>query len=159
VPFAASTRHLFDKENRMIGHQFKNQHKLVPLIVQVNTLWSVIHPQFSGQIQFITSVHDCYWKVTFGRGEGNSPIGQGLLTHEVSRSHTTTHDIGRTPLDEWSARRRDLYLTTRNTHNRQTSMPPTGVTSTMIRENVCVLYTKPPAVTQLLSVVTAVMTS
>jgi len=31
--------------------------------------------------------------------------------------------IGRTPLDEWSARRRDLYLTTHNTHDRQTSMP------------------------------------
>jgi hypothetical protein len=28
--------------------------------------------------------------------------------------------VGRTPLDEWSARRRDLYLTTHNTHNRQT---------------------------------------
>jgi hypothetical protein len=25
---------------------------------------------------------------------------------------------GRTPLDKWSARRRDLYLTTRNTHNK-----------------------------------------
>jgi len=34
--------------------------------------------------------------------------------------------VGRTPLDEWSARRRDLYLTTHNTHNRQTSMPPAG---------------------------------
>ena len=32
--------------------------------------------------------------------------------------------VGRTPLDEWSARRRDLFLTTHNTHNRQTSMPP-----------------------------------
>jgi len=32
--------------------------------------------------------------------------------------------VGRTPLDEWSARRRDFYLTTHNTHNRQTSMPP-----------------------------------
>jgi hypothetical protein len=32
--------------------------------------------------------------------------------------------VGRTPLDEWSARRRDLYLTTHNTHNRQTFMPP-----------------------------------
>ena len=27
--------------------------------------------------------------------------------------------VGRTPLDEWLARRRDLYLTTHNTHNRQ----------------------------------------
>ena len=32
--------------------------------------------------------------------------------------------VCRTPLDEWSARRRDLYLTTHNTHNRQTSIPP-----------------------------------
>jgi len=32
--------------------------------------------------------------------------------------------INRTPLDEWSARRRDLYPTTHNTHNRKTSMPP-----------------------------------
>jgi hypothetical protein len=43
------------------------------------------------------------------------PVGQGLLTHEVSRSHTTTRH---NPLDEWSARRRDLCLTSRNTHKR-----------------------------------------
>jgi hypothetical protein len=30
--------------------------------------------------------------------------------------------VGRTPLDEWSACRRDLYLKTHNTHNRQTYM-------------------------------------
>ena len=41
--------------------------------------------------------------------------------HEVSRSHTT---VGRTPLDEWSARRRDLYLAAQKTHKRQTCMPP-----------------------------------
>jgi len=34
--------------------------------------------------------------------------------------------FGRTPLDELLARRRDLYLTTHNTHNRQTSTPPVG---------------------------------
>ena len=34
--------------------------------------------------------------------------------------------LGRTPLDVWSARRRDLYLTTHNTHNIQTSMPTVG---------------------------------
>jgi hypothetical protein len=37
--------------------------------------------------------------------------------------HTT---FGRTPLDEWSARRRDLYLTTNNTPNRIKFMPPAG---------------------------------
>ena len=49
-----------------------------------------------------------------------------LLIHEVSRRTT----VGRTPLDEWSARHRELYLTTHNTHNRQTSMPPVGIEPT-----------------------------
>ena len=39
--------------------------------------------------------------------------------------------VGRTPLDEWSARHRDLYLTTHNTHNRQISMPPVGFEPTI----------------------------
>jgi hypothetical protein len=50
----------------------------------------------------------------------------GRLTLEVSRSHTMTHHSSRTPLDEWSARRRDLYLTRHNTHKRDTSRPPAG---------------------------------
>jgi len=37
---------------------------------------------------------------------------------------TLRHIIfGRTPLEKWSVRHRYLYLTTHNTHNRQTSMP------------------------------------
>ena len=44
-----------------------------------------------------------------------------LLDHTQRRS-----TVGRTPLDEWSARRRDLYLTTQDTHNRQISMPAVG---------------------------------
>ena len=39
--------------------------------------------------------------------------------------------VGRTPLDEWSARRRDLYLKTHNIHNRQTSMHPVGLEPTI----------------------------
>jgi hypothetical protein len=46
----------------------------------------------------------------------------------VTLRHTT---FGRTPLDEWSARRWDLYLTTHNTHNRRTSMPPAGFEPTI----------------------------
>ena len=34
--------------------------------------------------------------------------------------------VGTTPLDEWSARRRDPYLTKHNTHNRQTPTSPVG---------------------------------
>ena len=39
--------------------------------------------------------------------------------------------VGRTPLYEWSARRRDLYLTTHNIHNRQISIPPMGFEPTI----------------------------
>ena len=40
---------------------------------------------------------------------------------------TLTTDIHRTPLDEWSARHRDPYLATHNTHDRQTSTPLSGI--------------------------------
>ena len=39
--------------------------------------------------------------------------------------------VSRTHLDEWSTRRRDLYLTTHNPHNRKTSMPPVGIEPTI----------------------------
>ena len=42
--------------------------------------------------------------------------------------------VGRTPLDEWPAHRRDLYLTTHNTHNRQTSTPPGGIRTHNLRQ-------------------------
>jgi hypothetical protein len=54
--------------------------------------------------------------------------GYGLLVSRF-RDHTQRRaTIGRTSLDEWSARRRDLYLTT---HNRKTSMPPLGFEPTI----------------------------
>jgi hypothetical protein len=49
-----------------------------------------------------------------------------------SLDHTQTHTtVGRTPLDEGSARRRDLYLTTQTLYKRQTSMPPVGFEATI----------------------------
>jgi len=49
-----------------------------------------------------------------------------FLDHTQRRS-----TVGRTPLDECSARRRDLYLKTHDTHNRQISMPPVGFEPTI----------------------------
>ena len=46
-----------------------------------------------------------------------------LMFLDPTRRRTT---VGRTPLDEWSARHRDLYLTKQDTHNRQISMPSVG---------------------------------
>ena len=59
-------------------------------------------------------------------------LSVALRPHVASASsflRFTNHNgtpVGRSPLDECSARRRDLYLTAHNTHNRQTSMPPVG---------------------------------
>ena len=48
---------------------------------------------------------------------------RGLTASDHTQGHNT---VGRTPLDEGSACHRDLYLTTHNTHNRQT-MPLAGL--------------------------------
>jgi hypothetical protein len=56
-----------------------------------------------------------------------SPFHRGFtITHF---RHTT---VGRTPLDEGPAHRRDLYLTTHNTHKIQTSMSPLGFEPTIL---------------------------
>ena len=46
-----------------------------------------------------------------------------LMFLDHTQRHTT---VGRTPLDERLARRRDHYLTTHDTHNKQISIPPVG---------------------------------
>jgi len=53
----------------------------------------------------------CFWR--------DSP--QWARTSSFTRLLDNTQwrtTVGRTSLDEWSARRRDLYLTTHNTHNK-----------------------------------------
>jgi len=42
-----------------------------------------------------------------------------------------THTLGRTPLDEGSAPRRDPYQITHNSHKRRTSVPPAGFEPTI----------------------------
>ena len=72
----------------------------------------------------ITRCCCCFWR--------DSPqwAMASLITRFLDHTQRRT-TVGRTPLDEWSARRRDLYLTTHNTHNRQTSMPQVGFEPTI----------------------------
>ena len=53
-------------------------------------------------------------------------VGVESYFSNLSHSVTHTHTFGRTPLDGGSARRRDLYLTTHNTHKIHTSMRSAG---------------------------------
>ena len=67
-------------------------------------------------------------------GRQPPPTPQWARTSSFARflDHTQRRTtVGRTPLDELSARRRDLYLTTHNIHNRHTSPPPVGFEPTI----------------------------
>jgi hypothetical protein len=59
-------------------------------------------------------------------------MGLDILVVKASLSHSIRHTtISRNPLDERSARCRDLYLTAHNTHKRQISMPPVAFEPTI----------------------------
>ena len=66
-----------------------------------------MHPVIFLLLSSITT--DWVWLLIFTR----------FLDHTQRRT-----TVGRTTLNEWSVRCRDLYLTTHNNHKRQTSMPP-----------------------------------
>jgi hypothetical protein len=70
----------------------------------------------------------CLFGATAFSGPG-PPHSRGFLWFLDHTQRRTT--VGSTPLDELSARRRAHYLTTHNTHNRQTSMPPVGFEPTI----------------------------
>ena len=54
-------------------------------------------------------------------------VGQGLLVVNISRSQSARHTtVGRTPLEEWSARRRDLNLVTHTTVTQQKAIHSMG---------------------------------
>jgi hypothetical protein len=56
-----------------------------------------------------------------------APQWAKVFSFTRSLDHTQRRTaVCKTPLNEWSARRRDLYPTKHNTHNRQTSMLPAG---------------------------------
>jgi hypothetical protein len=66
------------------------------------------------------------WNTDFFSDGATAPSGPGPPHYRgftITLRHTA---IGRTPLDKWSARSRDFYLTIHNTHKRQTSISPAG---------------------------------
>ena len=69
-------------------------------------------------VSFVCSVYD---RVLFSwLCSPSGPRSLHCWGFEITLQHTT---LGRSPLDEWSPRRRDFYLTTHNTHRGQTSCP------------------------------------
>jgi hypothetical protein len=117
--------------NFVIIHQ---QHvSAIKAIFSVNT---IIIINIYGNTMHITDEIATYIKWTccktylFVCFRRNSPQWAMASSFTTFLDHTQRRTAeGRTSLEEWSARRKDLYLTTHNTHNRQTSMPPVGFES------------------------------
>jgi hypothetical protein len=68
-----------------------------------------------------------YWVVVPWLDSPSGPGPPHCWGFEITLRYIT---LFRTPPDEWSARHRDLYLTTHNTHNRH-SLPPSGLEPTI----------------------------
>jgi hypothetical protein len=85
-------------------------HIITPSLETNKLFWSVLSCQVEFVLQAFPSGSARFFMATSSRGY--------LITHNEA-----PQSVG-ILLYEWSARRRDLYLTTHNTHNRPTSMPP-----------------------------------
>jgi hypothetical protein len=59
----------------------------------------------------------------------NSPEWDRTSSLSALQDRTQAHNAVTTPVDEWSARSREFYLQTHNSHKRQTSLSPTGFES------------------------------
>jgi hypothetical protein len=109
------------------------KHLALTLSSDTSVVWHMkfVHWDFINMSSDSWSIINC--RFFFFEGEGhNSPQWARASSFTRFLDHTQRHTTdGRTPLDKWSARRRDLYLTTHNTHNRQTSMRPVGFQPTV----------------------------
>jgi len=96
----------------------------------VTVFYRLLVCQMSKERTLIHWLFFCFWR----SGPHWAMAPQWAMASSFTRflDHTQWRTtVGRTPLEEWSARRRDLYLTTHNTHNRQTSMLPVGFEPTI----------------------------
>jgi hypothetical protein len=71
-----------------------------------------------------TTLFVCSWRDSLQRTRAS------LFTRFLDHTQPRT-TVGRTPLDEWSVRSRELYLTTHITQNRKISITPVGFEPTI----------------------------
>ena len=118
---------IFHNTMRLILFPLKNMFPLIcRLILRQSIYWCFSCTRMFPRdgLNWVSSIMCSLFCVCVWR---NSPHWARASSFTRFLDHTQRHTtVGRTPLDEWSTRRRDLYLTTHNTHIRQTSMPPVG---------------------------------
>ena len=118
-----------------------NRHILITFNYEIHTLFSIALKNYFYHLSSTEFVQRQY-QIIFTMAQ-HPPFGQALLIAEssaITLRHTT---LDSNLLDEWSARRRDLYLTTRNNDNKQTSMPRWDSNPNLSREEAAVLRFRP----------------
>ena len=92
--------------------------RVVPVLLFVHASTGMLRVTFTFNLLTNTDFV-CFWR--------NSPTRARDASCSRFLDHTQLHTtVGRTSLDEGSARRKDIYLTTHNIHKSQTSMHPAG---------------------------------
>ena len=91
-------------------------------------VWIVFRLSYTGSSANIRSYICKYIYIFFLSFGATAPQWARVSSFTRFLDHTQRRTT--LPLDEWSARRRDLYLTTHHTHKRQTSMLPVGLEPT-----------------------------
>ena len=99
-------------ETKFVNHQLQQKIFLISVFI-------CHFLQLSSQYYLLYSIFTCLFLA-------QHPPPQWARASSFTRflDHTQRHTtVGRTPLDKWSARRRDLYLTTHNTDNKHPCRP------------------------------------
>jgi hypothetical protein len=106
---------------------------LTAVLMKIQVFWRLVNGYEHASCISVHTIRKTAYKTIFF-SMARQPLGG--LGRLIFRGFTITlfrhTTFGRTPLDGGPARRRDLYLTTHNTHKRQTSMPPVGFESTIL---------------------------
>ena len=114
---------------------FSRSSVLLSLLSLLIMSWSTVQIPV---IMISTSLCVCVFPLSFSLSLSLSLSPRGSPQWARASSFTRFLDhtqqrttFGGTLLDEWSAPRRDIYLTTRNIHDRRTPMPPVGFEPTI----------------------------
>jgi len=95
-----------------------------PSSIQSSALQTFSFVEPFSRLKYFMAPHPCFWYGNIFSPMAQQPLAsQGFLIIQALLSQSRTHtSLGRSPLDECSARRRDLYLT-QQTHTPDIDAP------------------------------------
>ena len=97
--------------------EMKRNVSVVKLLKNCRVWWVVRHLVYINILNYIKNCPVFFFLAQQHPKPHPPGVTASLYTRFLDHTHRRT-TVGRTPLDVWSARRKDLYLTTHNNHDR-----------------------------------------